>query len=235
MTGEITFRAPVTVPAPTPIREAAELMDRAGVGSLLVVDEGRLAGIVTDRDLALRAVARAVPLDARIDAVMTCGVVTVGPSAGWEEITRVFAEHAIRRLVVTDGDTIVGVVALDDLLAAAADPHTAATGPRNAALGAVAAAEIGHPHHEGGLPLPLDALRPRPRTLSRWQARVGDAVVVRAAVGNGPKRDGEILEVATPAGDPPFLVRWSDGRLSYIHPGPDARIHHYGEPVGSAR
>ncbi|WP_347176884.1 DUF1918 domain-containing protein [Parafrankia sp. EAN1pec] len=50
-----------------------------------------------------------------------------------------------------------------------------------------------------------------------------------------PKRDGEILEVATPAGDPPFLVRWSDGRLSYIHPGPDARIHHYGEPVGSSR
>ncbi|CAI7978713.1 hypothetical protein FRAHR75_40169 [Frankia sp. Hr75.2] len=126
-------------------------MDRAGVGSLLMVDEERLAGIVTDRDLALRVVAPAVPLD--------------------------------------------------DLLAAAADPRTAA-------LGAVAAEEIGHPHHEGGLPLPLDALRPRLRVLSRWQARVGDAVVVRAAVGNGAKRDGEILEVATPAGDPPS---WSAG------------------------
>ncbi|WP_018635999.1 CBS domain-containing protein [Parafrankia elaeagni] len=220
MKQEITFSAPVTVPSQTPIREAAKLMDRAGVGSLIVTDAERPAGIVTDRDLALRVVAGAVPLDGRIDAVMTCGVVSVARSATWEEVGGVFAEHAIRRLAVTDGDTVVGVVSLDDLLAATTDPRTAE-------LVAVAAEEIGHPRHEGGLPLPLSALRPQTRALARWQARVGDAIVIHTGVGASPKRDGEILEVATPAGDPPFLVRWSDGRRTYMYPGPDAWIHHY--------
>ncbi|KQC38264.1 CBS domain-containing protein [Frankia sp. ACN1ag] len=221
MRREITYRAPVTVPADSRIQQAAQLMDRAGVGSLIVTEGQRPVGIVTDRDMALRVVAGAVPLDGRIDAVMTCGVVSVAHTATWEEVAQVFVGHAIRRVAVTDGDALVGVITLDDLLAAGTDAPAAA-------LAAVAAEEIGHPRHEGGLPLPLSALLPQTRALTRWQARIGDAILVHPARGGAP-RDGEILEVATPAGDPPFLVRWSDGRRSYVYPGPDAQIHHYAE------
>lgn len=76
-------RRPVMVDATTTLAAAAGLMDRAGVGTVLVTDGGRLVGIVTDRDVVVRGVARRLPLDARIDAVMSAPLETVqaGPTS----------------------------------------------------------------------------------------------------------------------------------------------------------
>jgi CBS domain-containing protein len=99
------------------VRDAAELMEQAGVGALGVIDHERLVGIVTDRDLVRRALARGLPADTRIDAVMTTPVVTIDADAEDHEAFHVFGTHGLRRLaVVGDGGAFVGIVSLDDML-----------------------------------------------------------------------------------------------------------------------
>jgi hypothetical protein len=59
------------------------------------------------------------------------------------------------------------------------------------------------------------------------KARVGDRVVVHSARVDQAVRDGEVVEVHGPDGDPPYLVRWSsDGHTSLFFPGPDVRVQH---------
>jgi len=98
------------------IHEAAVLMDKSGVGSLAVIDGGRLVGIVTDRDLVRRALARGFPADARVDAVMSAPVVTLPVDADMRAAFALFRVHAVRRLAVVDGDEFVGMITVDDLL-----------------------------------------------------------------------------------------------------------------------
>lgn len=64
------------------------------------------------------------------------------------------------------------------------------------------------------------------------KAAVGDRIIVRSTHVGEPQRDGEILEVHGPDGDPPYVVRWSDnGHEVLLFPGPDTQIHHHGEVV----
>jgi hypothetical protein len=59
------------------------------------------------------------------------------------------------------------------------------------------------------------------------RAQVGDRIVIRNAHVDEPVRDGEVLEVRGPDGEPPFLVRWADsGHEALLFPGPDASIQH---------
>jgi CBS domain-containing protein len=92
-------------------------MAAANVGALVVVDEDhRPVGIVTDRDLVRRSLARGGPADARIDSVMTIPVVTVDADADLHSVYAVLRTNGLRRLVIVDGDTFVGVVSIDDLI-----------------------------------------------------------------------------------------------------------------------
>ena len=109
-------RSVVGLRADQTIREAAALMDQAGVGSLVVLDGDHLVGIVTDRDLVRRAVARGLSLDARIDGVMSSPVLTVQAEADLHDAFGVFRAHAVRRLVVVRGAQVVGMLSVDDLL-----------------------------------------------------------------------------------------------------------------------
>lgn len=68
---------PVTIAADASLADAAELMDRAVVGCLVVLDGDRPVGIVTDRDLVVRGLARRLPWDSRIDSVMSTELVTL--------------------------------------------------------------------------------------------------------------------------------------------------------------
>jgi CBS domain-containing protein len=218
----VPYQVPVTVSPATTVAESARLMDRAGVGALLVLEGQRLVGIVTDRDLALRAVARGLPSDGRVDAVMTTGVVTVPVSATRAEVVRAFHTHAVRRLPLTDGPLVVGLVTLDDLL-------TQAVTEDLRGIAALVTQEARHPRHEAGLPVPAWPGRARTsRTQPRaGQARVGDQIVVHGHTQRARDRDGEVLQVSGPSGDPPFRVRWADdGRVTSFYPGPDTEIRH---------
>jgi CBS domain-containing protein len=98
------------------IREAAEVMEQAGVGSLAVLDGDRLVGIVTDRDLVRRGLARGLALGARVDAVMSTPVVTIDADADLHEAFALFRTHALRRLAVVRDGWFVGMITVDDLL-----------------------------------------------------------------------------------------------------------------------
>jgi CBS domain-containing protein len=113
---ELTSKTPVTLPVDATIEAAAQLMDQRAVGAVIVVDEGRPVGIVTDRDLTVRALARRVPFDGRIDSVMTTGVVAIDADADAQRAIAIFASHPFRRLPVVDGAHVIGMVTVDDLV-----------------------------------------------------------------------------------------------------------------------
>ena len=109
-------RSGITVAAEQTIYEAAALMDSAGVGALPVVDDGRLVGIVTDRDLVRRGIAQRVDADGRVDAMMSSPVVTIDAEADLHDAFAMFRTNALRRLVVVRGGDVVGMISIDDLL-----------------------------------------------------------------------------------------------------------------------
>lgn len=111
---ELTWRQPVVVECGATVEVAARLMADQGVGALVVVDDDVPVGIVTDRDIVTRGLAHAVPLDARIDFVMTMGLIGLPPTADLDELFAVFSTNAVRRVPIIDGGRIVGLVSLDD-------------------------------------------------------------------------------------------------------------------------
>ena len=115
-TVEAVHRSGVAVTPDTTIKAAAGLMEHAGVGALAVVDDDRLVGIVTDRDLVRRAVARGAPLDGRIDSVMTTPVVTIDAGADLHSVFEVLRTNAVRRIPVVRGTEFVGMITADDLI-----------------------------------------------------------------------------------------------------------------------
>jgi CBS domain-containing protein len=109
-------RSAVGVEPECTVLEAAVLMEQSGVGSLAVIADDRLVGIVTDRDLVRRALAKGLPTDARIDGVMSAPVVTIDAGADLHDAFAQFRTHAVRRLAVVQGDRFVGMISVDDLL-----------------------------------------------------------------------------------------------------------------------
>ena len=97
------------------LQAAAAKMAEINVGSLPVLRDGRLAGIVTDRDIVVRAVARGAAPDTAIADVMSDGVVTLTPDMSVDQAARLMSDKQIRRLYVVDNDALVGVVSLGDL------------------------------------------------------------------------------------------------------------------------
>ncbi|WP_338678248.1 CBS domain-containing protein [Streptomyces sp. SCSIO 30461] len=106
----------VSVPTRTPLGQVAREMAEYGVGSVMVTEGGTLRGIVTDRDLAVRALARGLGEDEPVDTVMTSPVITVGVTDDIHEAYRVFRRSGVRRLPVLDGHRVVGVLTVDDML-----------------------------------------------------------------------------------------------------------------------
>jgi CBS domain-containing protein len=101
------------------LRAAGRRMREQGVGSLVVVDgKTRPVGIVTDRDLMLRCVADADDADdVRVAQVMSTPVVTARETMPIEDILSQMSASGIRRVpVVDDEDSLVGILALDDVL-----------------------------------------------------------------------------------------------------------------------
>jgi CBS domain-containing protein len=114
--GELMTRDVLAVAPEDTLGEAAERMVERGVGSVVVSDFGRLIGILTERDL-LRAVAdRIHSSEARVREWMTAKPVTASPETTAREAARTMLDHGFRHLPVLDGDTILGIVSLRDVL-----------------------------------------------------------------------------------------------------------------------
>ena len=107
------------------IRKAAEKMEDYDVGVLPVCDGGRLVGVLTDRDIVVRAiVAGRDPGSTPVREIMTARVVTCYEDQDSDEAVRIMEQEQIRRLVVLDRqDRLVGIVSLGDLEACTGDQN----------------------------------------------------------------------------------------------------------------
>jgi CBS domain-containing protein len=106
---------PTTVEPGTSLKEAAQLMKSDDVGALPLIDGGRLVGMITDRDIAIRAVAEG-KLDAVVGDIASKDIVSIDPEQSLEEAARLMAKHQIRRLPVCEEDgRLVGIIAQADV------------------------------------------------------------------------------------------------------------------------
>jgi len=126
------------------IHDAASLMDQSGVGSLAVIDGTELVGIVTDRDLVRRGLARSLAPESRVDGLMSSPVVTIDADADLRDAFALFRTNALRRLAVVRDGQFVGMISLDDLLVDLSADLADLTRP--------VAAEVLFGHHDSSVP-----------------------------------------------------------------------------------
>ena len=109
-------QAPTTIGPEMNAADAAGMMRSEDVGAIPVVDDGKLLGLVTDRDLVIRVLAeRSDPIEVRVGDVMTASPVTVTPDTKLSVARDLMEEHRVRRLPVTKGAEIVGILSLGDV------------------------------------------------------------------------------------------------------------------------
>jgi CBS domain-containing protein len=113
---DVMVKAPITLPVDATIEQAACVMDRDAVGAVVITDRGRPVGLLTDRDLVVRALARRMPPDSRVDAVMSPGVVCVDADEELGRVMAILGSHPFRRVPVVDGERMIGMVTVDDLI-----------------------------------------------------------------------------------------------------------------------
>jgi CBS domain-containing protein len=107
---------PHTVDVDATIEEAAKVMRDHDVGPVIVTENGDVAGILTDRDIVIRAVAEGhAPGEAKVGDICTRDVTTLSADQSIEDALQVMREADVRRVPVVDGDEPVGIVSLGDL------------------------------------------------------------------------------------------------------------------------
>src|SRR6266511_1489107 len=105
-----------TVESGSPAVEAARLMKQVDAGMIPVVEDGKLLGTVTDRDIVLRVIAEGKsPQATTVGEIASTEVVTVKPEQVLDEALELMAHHQIRRLPVVEEGRLVGIVAQADV------------------------------------------------------------------------------------------------------------------------
>ena len=97
--------------------DAISLMAEKGIGAVLVFREGRLAGILSERDYTRRVILQGrASKETRVEEIMTTGVVTGDPGMTVEQAMRLMTERRIRHLPILEGGRVSGMISLGDLV-----------------------------------------------------------------------------------------------------------------------
>lgn len=114
---ELIRKPPVKVSSTSPVQEAARRMRDDDVGAVIVEEDGKPYGIVTDRDIAVRAVAQGLNvLIAPVASICSKELATVSPDDDIESAIQLMLDKALRRVLVVDSQNApVGIVSLGDL------------------------------------------------------------------------------------------------------------------------
>jgi CBS domain-containing protein len=119
---EVMTADPRTVAPGDSVVDAARQMKEADVGDVLVVQDGRPTGIVTDRDIVVRCIAEGGdPSTTRVADVASEATATIAPDQPATEAARLMREHDVRRLVVVQDGRLAGIVSIGDLAIALDD------------------------------------------------------------------------------------------------------------------
>ena len=113
---DVMTRNPETVEVSESVVEAARRMRDADTGDVIVLDNGRVVGIVTDRDITVRIVAENKDLSTPVsEACSATDLQTVGPDTSLDQAVQLMRDNAARRLPVVENDRAVGIISLGDL------------------------------------------------------------------------------------------------------------------------
>jgi len=112
---DVMTAEPIVLQQDQSIADAAQAMRDASVGAVLIVDGDKLCGLVTDRDIVVRAVAESALADSPVGQVVSPDLVAVGADDETADAARVMQDNAVRRLPVLDDGRIVGIVSIGDL------------------------------------------------------------------------------------------------------------------------
>lgn len=106
----------ITVDGNISLKEAATLMSRKNIGSLVVTEKGTILGIVTERDI-LKYISHSNNLHAKVEDIMTQDVITVDANADLVEASNLMFQHRIKKLPVIEKNKLVGIITATDLIA----------------------------------------------------------------------------------------------------------------------
>ena len=112
---DVMTPGPIGVDYHQSVGEAARAMRDWGVGAILVVSNGSLYGLVTDRDLVVRAVAEGRGADEPVGPLSSANLIGVDADADVHEAMRLMRQHGVRRLPVLEDGQVAGIVSLGDL------------------------------------------------------------------------------------------------------------------------
>lgn len=96
------------------VYEVAVKMKELNVGAIPIVDQEKLVGMITDRDIVLRCIAEKHPASSKVEDIMSHELITISPDASSKEAVQLMAKHQIRRLPVVEGEKLIGIVSLGD-------------------------------------------------------------------------------------------------------------------------
>ena len=106
-----------SVPSDTTVYAAMEMMAEKEVGALLVVDDGRLHGIVSERDYARKVILMGrSSKETPVSEILTEPLLTIAPDCSVDEAMRLITTHRIRHLPVVRGEELIGLISIGDLV-----------------------------------------------------------------------------------------------------------------------
>ena len=113
---EVMTESPVSLEDSATVLDAARAMREGDFGSVIVMKGGSVCGVVTDRDIVVRAVAEGRdPKSVKLAEICRGGVITVTPEQSVDEVAKLMREKAIRRVPVVEHGRAIGIVSLGDL------------------------------------------------------------------------------------------------------------------------
>jgi CBS domain-containing protein len=113
---EIMTRNPEVATPSTSVADVAQMMRDLDVGIVPVSDGDRLLGVITDRDITIRVTADGLnPYDTSVQAFVSPNLVTVRPDDDVDKVRKLMADKQIRRVLVTDGDKLAGIISIGDV------------------------------------------------------------------------------------------------------------------------
>lgn len=117
LVGDVMTRQVIYLPGETTLDEAAQAMRDRSIGDVVVTSGPTMAGLVTDRDIVVRAVAEGLPPHTTtLESIATRELIMVEQAATVEEAAQAMRERGVRRLLVCDPDRkVVGILSLSDL------------------------------------------------------------------------------------------------------------------------
>jgi len=113
---DIMSRALISVNPTTPASIIAGIMELAGIGAVLVKENGTHVGIITDRDFATKITANSLPLDTPVEKIMSSPLITINHKEQITTAAKMMSNKKIRKLAVAEKGKIVGLITSTDLV-----------------------------------------------------------------------------------------------------------------------